>query len=87
LFSLEHLLFKLFNYYCHFLITPSNWKKKYYCHCACHQNKVWLMAYDDSFHFQQYFSYIVVVSFIGGGNRNIRRKSPTCHNSSRNCIT
>jgi hypothetical protein len=28
-------------------------------------------------HFQQYFSYIVVVSFIGGGNRSIRRKPPT----------
>jgi hypothetical protein len=25
-------------------------------------------------HFQQYFSYIVVVSFIGGGNRSTRRK-------------
>ena len=28
-------------------------------------------------HFQQYFSYIVVVSFIGGGNRSTRRKPPT----------
>jgi len=27
-------------------------------------------------HFQQYFSYIVVVSFIGGGNRSTRRKPP-----------
>ena len=25
--------------------------------------------------FQQYFSYIVVVSFIGGGNQSTRRKS------------
>jgi hypothetical protein len=25
----------------------------------------------------QYFSYIVAVSFIGGGNRSIRRKPPT----------
>jgi len=25
-------------------------------------------------HFQQYFSYIVTVSLIGGGNRRIRRK-------------
>jgi hypothetical protein len=32
-------------------------------------------------HFQQYFSYIVVVSFIGGGNRRNRRKSPTCRKS------
>ena len=29
-------------------------------------------------HFQQYFSYIVAVSFIGGGNQNARRKPPTC---------
>ena len=28
--------------------------------------------------FQNYFSYIVVVSFIGGGNRSISRKPPTC---------
>jgi len=28
--------------------------------------------------FQQYLSYIVAVSFIGGGNR---RKPPTCHKS------
>jgi len=29
-------------------------------------------------HFQQYFSYIVAVSFIGGGNRSTRRKPQTC---------
>jgi len=29
--------------------------------------------------FQQYFSYIVAVSFIGGGNRSNRRKPPTWH--------
>ena len=38
-------------------------------------------------HFQQYFSYIVVVSFIGGGNRSIRRKPPTCRKSLTNLIT
>jgi len=32
-------------------------------------------------HFQQYFSYIVVVSFIGGGNRMTRTKRPTCRES------
>jgi len=37
-------------------------------------------------HFQQYFSYIVVVSFIGGGNRSTRRKPPTCHKSLTNFI-
>jgi hypothetical protein len=28
-------------------------------------------------HFQQYFSYIVVISFIGGGNRIVRKKPAT----------
>jgi hypothetical protein len=32
-------------------------------------------------HFQQYFSYIVAVSFIGGGNRRVQRKPPTCPKS------
>ena len=32
-------------------------------------------------HIQQYFSYIVVVSFIGGGNQRTRRKPPTCRKS------
>jgi hypothetical protein len=29
------------------------------------------------YHFQQYFSYIVVVSFIGGGNMSIRKRTRT----------
>jgi DeoR/GlpR family transcriptional regulator of sugar metabolism len=37
--------------------------------------------------FQQYFSYIVAVSFIGGGNRMTRRKPPTCRKSLTNIIT
>ena len=32
-------------------------------------------------HFQQYFSYIIAVSFIGGGNRSNRRKPPICRKS------
>jgi hypothetical protein len=44
-------------------------------------------------HFQKYFSYIVevsyivAVSFIGGGNRSTRRKLPTCCKSLTNLIT
>ena len=38
-------------------------------------------------HFQKYFSYIVEVSFIGGGNRSTRRKLPTCCKSLTNLIT
>jgi len=37
--------------------------------------------------FQQYFSYIVAVSFIGGGNQRTRRKPPTCRKSLTNLIT
>jgi hypothetical protein len=32
-------------------------------------------------HLQQYFSYIVAISFIGGGNRSTRRKPLTCRKS------
>jgi hypothetical protein len=38
-------------------------------------------------HFQQYFNYIVAVSFIGGGNRRTRRKSLICRKSFTNFIT
>jgi hypothetical protein len=41
-------------------------------------------GYDVERHFQQYFSYMVAVSFIGGGNR---RKPPTSHQSLTNFIT
>jgi hypothetical protein len=36
------------------------------------------MVYGVLRHFQQYFSYIVAVSFIGGGNQSTRRKPLTC---------
>jgi restriction endonuclease S subunit len=42
------------------------------------------MVYDAWHHFQPYFSYIVAVSFIGGGNRNTRKKTPTWHKSLTN---
>ena len=37
--------------------------------------------------FNNYFSYIVAVSFIGGENRSIRRKPPFCGKSLTNLIT
>ena len=37
--------------------------------------------------FNKYFSYIMVVSFIGGGNRSFRREPPTCRKSLTNFIT
>ena len=39
------------------------------------------LVYGVKRHFQQYFSYIGVVSFIGGGNRCTGRKPPTCRKS------
>jgi hypothetical protein len=38
-------------------------------------------------HFQQYFSYIMAVSFIGGENRSTQRKPQTCHKSLASFIT
>ena len=39
------------------------------------------------FQIQQYFRHIVVVSFIGGGNRSTQRKPPIYHKSLTNFIT
>ena len=38
-------------------------------------------------HWQTLFSYIVSVSFIGGGNWSTQRKPPTCYKSLTNFIT
>jgi len=38
-------------------------------------------------HFQQYFSDIVAVCFIGGGRRSTRRKLQICRKSLTNVIT
>jgi len=38
----------------------------------------WLMVYGVWCHIQQYFSYIMAVSFISGENWSMRRKSTTC---------
>jgi hypothetical protein len=40
-----------------------------------------LVGYD--YGVQQYVGYIVMASFIGGGNLSIRRKPPTCHKSDK----
>jgi c-di-AMP phosphodiesterase-like protein len=34
-----------------------------------------------------HLSYIMAVSFIGGGNQSTLRKAPTCHKSLTNFIT
>ena len=50
-------------------------------------SKLWVNGNGVKRHFQQYFSYIVAVSFIGGRNRSTRRKPMTCHKSLTNFIT
>jgi len=45
---------------------------------------VWLMVFDATFNNISVTLYIVMVSFIGGGNR---RKPPTCRKSLTNFIT
>jgi len=45
----------------------------------------WVIAFNDTF--KKYFSYIVAVSFIGGGNWSNRRKLPTCSKLLTNFIT
>ena len=52
---------------------------KLYLHCV--------MSHGVQRHFQQYFSYIVEVRFIGEGNRSTRKKLSTCHKSLTNFIT
>jgi hypothetical protein len=47
----------------------------------------WLTVYGVKRHFQQYFSYIVAVSFIDGGNRTSRRKPQAYRKSLTNFIT
>jgi hypothetical protein len=49
---------------------------------------IWLtLVYGAERHFQQYFSYIMAVSFFGEGNRNTLRKPPTCLMSLTNFVT
>jgi len=50
-------------------------------------SKYFLIGWFMVFNFQQYFSYIMAVSLIGGGNRNNQRKPPTSHKPLINFIT
>ena len=45
------------------------------------------MIYGAEHHFQKYFSYIVEVSFISGGNQSTWRKPPICRKSLTNHMT
>ena len=48
--------------------------------------KVDFQGYGVKRHFQQYFSYVVMVSSIGGGNWSTRKKAQTCCKSLTNFI-
>ena len=50
------------------------------------KNNCYIWGYGIQRHFQQYFSYIVAVSSIGGGNRSTLSKPPTCRKSLTNFI-
>jgi hypothetical protein len=52
-----------------------------------HKSRLIGLVYGIRRHFLQYVSYIMAVSFIGGGNRSTRRKPPTCRKSLTNFIT
>ena len=44
-------------------------------------------GYDIQRHIQQYFSYVMPVNLIGGGNRSTLKKPSTYRKSMTNCIT
>jgi hypothetical protein len=55
---------------------------------SLHTTEGWFgLVYGVYRHFQQYFSYIMAVSFIGGGNWSTQRKPPTCRKSLTDFIT
>ena len=59
----------------------------YYKSLFTSESYCWIMGFGVLCHFQQYFSYIVAVSFIGGGNRSTLGKPPTCRKTLTNFIT
>ena len=50
-------------------------------------NRIRGWGYGVKRHLQQYFSQIIAVSFIGGGNRSTQRKPQICRKSLKNVIT
>jgi hypothetical protein len=63
-----------------------------FCLAICHQRPLLSHCplWFDFFvwrHFQQYFSYIMATSFIGGRSRSTRRKTPTMDKQLVNFIT
>jgi len=61
---------------------PSHSKTPVYHVCSILHNRSRYMGYcyGGLRHYQQCFSYMVAVSFIGGRNRSIQRKPQICRN-------
>jgi hypothetical protein len=68
------------------LKIPQN-TSKYFCWRLLITISCYMCLFDGvKRHFQQYFSYIVAVSFIGGWNRGPGKTPPTCRKSLINFI-
>jgi hypothetical protein len=79
----------MYNTMVHIILTPSilvSLTLVITIHWMCDTQLKWGQGYGIKHPFQQYFSYIVAVSFIGGGNQSTQRKPPTCHKSLKTCI-
>ena len=73
-------------YYSLFFLTYS--KTYMFKSIGSFNHRLFVYLFDGALrHFQQYFRYIVAVSFIGGGNRSTRRKPTTCRKSLTTFIT
>ena len=80
----------MYNTMVHIILTPSilvSLTLVITIHWMCDTQLKWGQGYGIKRHFQQYFSYIVAVRFIGGGNQSTQRKPPTCHKSLKTFIT
>ena len=53
----------------------------------CHNVAMWFLISSVQCHIQQYFSYIMAGSFIGGGNQSTWKKTPNGYKSLTNLIT
>ena len=62
------------------------WCLSYIC-CEKMRYKIWVRVMVFNATFNNYLSYIVAVSFIGGGNQSALSKPSTCHKSLTICMS
>jgi hypothetical protein len=80
----------IYNYLCNRFLSPLKLlvRTPFMVRCTQYNIMWWSLSVTcDRCHFQQYFSYIIAVSFISGGNQSTRRKPQTCRKSLTNFIT